>query len=110
MTFDWTGGGCLDQDPDVFHPPNNGYGLAKKICDGCILRPPCLIYALETEAANPVAGRHGMYGGFNPTERAAIQGLVQNKGWSNELLASVLSTPAPVDPKPSDPRRSTAGI
>jgi WhiB family redox-sensing transcriptional regulator len=47
---------------------------AKRVCAGCAVAQMCLADALETEHGVGAPSRHGIYGGLNPEERAAIGG------------------------------------
>jgi WhiB family redox-sensing transcriptional regulator len=72
---------CSKIDPDFFFPvddPLDDTGdssklkiysdehLAKAICDGCPLKLPCALYALQT-------GPQGIWGGTTESERLAIR-------------------------------------
>ena len=60
----------LHQDVDFFRA---GQGQAahvvrcKTICDGCVVRPECLAYALDNNE------QYGVWGGKTPNERKAMR-------------------------------------
>ena len=64
---------CMGTDPDLFFPlggsgePLAQAEAAKRVCDQCAVRVPCLQYALETNQAT------GVWGGTNEDERRAIR-------------------------------------
>lgn len=108
----WSRSGlCTDKPPEVFHPTNNAYAEARSICEQCIVRPICLVTALDTEASDPKGGRHGMYGGYGPRERGRIQTWLTDHGWSTELVYQLVDMPlpTPVEPNPALPRPSGDG-
>ncbi len=87
-------GACLSENPDIFHPTNNSYAYARHVCvSRCPVRMMCLVSALQAEATNPQDGRHGMFGGFGPNERQGIHDMLQEKGWSRELIESLVARP-----------------
>jgi len=45
---------------------------ARLVCAMCPVRDECLAFALDVESRPGVDGRHGIYGGLIPRERAAI--------------------------------------
>ncbi|MER7502599.1 WhiB family transcriptional regulator [Nonomuraea pusilla] len=73
MMLDWSRrAACLDLDPELFFPISmegpcqSQVEQAKKICNGCPVREPCLAYALSTRQA------HGVWGGTDPDERRSL--------------------------------------
>lgn len=66
---------CRGMDVSIFYRPDNERGTparrrdlrAKAICATCPVRRPCLDWALAT--AEP----YGIWGGFTPDERRALQ-------------------------------------
>ena len=65
---------CLGENPDLFFPVGQtGPAVAqveeaKKVCHRCVVREPCLRWALE-------AGMdHGVLGGLSVEERRALKG------------------------------------
>jgi WhiB family redox-sensing transcriptional regulator len=82
---DWLdGGACRDEDPDLFFPiASAGPGLvqvaaAKAVCARCVVREPCLRFALAASQD------HGVWGGMSEEERWAIR---QAQGDQAERLA-----------------------
>lgn len=72
--LDWLDlGACRDEDPDLFFPITSaGPGLAqvaaaKAVCARCVVREPCLRFALEARQD------HGVWGGLSEEERRAIR-------------------------------------
>lgn len=64
---------CVGHDPQLWHPPqHDGYGKGKAICNTCPVQTACLTEALEAEQGLSAWGRHGMYGGLTPEERAQL--------------------------------------
>jgi WhiB family redox-sensing transcriptional regulator len=68
MDTDWMARGkCRETDPTVFFPSDGiGVQVARRICDECPVKAPCLEYAL----ANRVD--HGVWGGTSERERRRI--------------------------------------
>jgi WhiB family transcriptional regulator, redox-sensing transcriptional regulator len=68
MDTDWMARGkCREMDPRVFFPSDGiGVQVARRICDECPEKGPCLEYAL----ANRVD--HGVWGGTSERERRRI--------------------------------------
>ena len=68
MDTEWMANGrCNDVPPSVFFPSDGvGVEAAKKICQDCAVRGPCLEYAL----ANRID--HGVWGGTSERERRRI--------------------------------------
>jgi WhiB family redox-sensing transcriptional regulator len=64
---------CVGTDPDLFFPlggsgaPLAQAEAAKRVCNQCTVRVPCLQYALETNQTT------GVWGGTNEDERRAIR-------------------------------------
>ena len=65
----WKSAACQDADPELFFPVSAaGLGRkdvvrAKAVCASCIVRRPCLQFALATHQA------HGVWGGTTEEER-----------------------------------------
>jgi WhiB family redox-sensing transcriptional regulator len=47
------------------------YQRAKNLCQQCPVQTDCLEYAMLIET-DPTYGRHGVYGGLSPDERATL--------------------------------------
>lgn len=59
---------CRNANPEIFYPEQGGSTKeAKRICEECPIRIPCLDYALENNE------RFGVWGGFSERERRKIQ-------------------------------------
>ena len=64
---------CLNEDPELFFPVGNtGPALAqieeaKKICERCSVKEPCLAWALES------GQDAGVWGGLSEDERRAMK-------------------------------------
>lgn len=64
---------CKGADPDWFHPTKETahyYQNAFALCDQCIVRTPCLEYAMSFLPQNDL---HGIYGGTTARERRAMR-------------------------------------
>jgi WhiB family redox-sensing transcriptional regulator len=68
---EWFGARCAEVDPDLFFEPDEKLRsyekakrviAAKRICNGCPLKPKCLNYALNHEVV-------GVWGGMSEKER-----------------------------------------
>jgi len=72
----WTGlAECATSDPDAWFPGSYDTAtaaMARRICQGCPVRPECLAYALDT------AEEHGIWGGLDPAERAQLRAARQD--------------------------------
>jgi WhiB family transcriptional regulator, redox-sensing transcriptional regulator len=68
MESNWMAvGNCANEPPTVFFPSDGvGVEVAKKICEGCPSKEPCLEYAL----ANRID--HGVWGGTSERQRRRI--------------------------------------
>jgi WhiB family transcriptional regulator, redox-sensing transcriptional regulator len=71
---DWRArGACVTADPDLFFPlSSSGPGLeqaarAKAVCARCVVRQPCLEFALATQQL------HGIWGGTSEEERILLR-------------------------------------
>lgn len=73
---------CRGVGGDFFFPPNNDdrsdvptgyYNQARKVCERCPVRPECLEAVLDMEQGLSVHSRHGIWAGFSPHERKAIE-------------------------------------
>jgi WhiB family redox-sensing transcriptional regulator len=59
---------CAQTDPEAFFPEKGGSTReAKRICQGCEVRPECLEYALHKDE------RFGIWGGLSERERRRIK-------------------------------------
>lgn len=59
---------CATADPESWFPERGGSSsTAKKICSGCPVRRPCLMYSLEADE------RFGVWGGYSERERRIIK-------------------------------------
>lgn len=74
---------CLTTDPEVGYPSQDGkrgkgkesaWLAAQAICKACPLelRQECLDVAMKAEGTTGANGRHGVFGGLDPQERAAL--------------------------------------
>ena len=65
---------CDGQDTDIFFPNTEaGEAVAKAYCRECQVRTWCLeVVALPAEGSKAKSGRHGIFGGLNPEERANL--------------------------------------
>ena len=71
---DWRGQArCLGSDPDFFFPlggtgaPLAQAEAAKQVCEECLVRTPCLQFALETNQGT------GVWGGTDEEERRSLR-------------------------------------
>ena len=74
MTMDWRHrAACRDVDPELFFPVGNtGPAIAqieeaKKVCNRCEVKEPCLAWALES------GQDAGVWGGLSEDERRALK-------------------------------------
>ncbi len=64
---------CLKEDPDLFFPIGEAGPAqdqvedARRVCHGCVVREPCLAWALEVGVAD------GVLGGLTGVERRALR-------------------------------------
>ena len=59
---------CAQTDPEAFFPEKGGSTReAKRICQGCEVRPECLEYALAHDE------RFGIWGGLSERERRKLK-------------------------------------
>lgn len=74
---------CLTTDPNVGFPGGEGkrgkaadvaHLTAKSLCADCpiAVKTECLEVAMKTEGAGGAGNRHGVFGGLDPEERAAL--------------------------------------
>ena len=74
---------CLTEDPEMGYPATDGKrgkshaereAQAKTVCRRCPfeLRQECLGVAMKAEGTTGASGRHGVFGGLDPQERAAL--------------------------------------
>ncbi|MCX5070842.1 WhiB family transcriptional regulator [Micromonospora lupini] len=65
----WSQAGlCAQTDPEAFYPEGGRSAVpAKRICQGCDVRPQCLTYALIT------GEEHGVWGGASANERRGME-------------------------------------
>ncbi|MGH9190212.1 MAG: WhiB family transcriptional regulator [Acidimicrobiales bacterium] len=68
MDMQWMAeGNCRTQPPSLFFPSDGvGVDVARRICEDCPVKEPCLEYAL----ANTID--HGVWGGASERERRRI--------------------------------------
>ena len=71
-----TDAACRDLPAHWWHPDEGkhatrAYAAARQICHACPVRTECLAWAMSVEV-NCRSGRHGMYGGLTPEERASL--------------------------------------
>ena len=68
MDYDWMQhGNCRNYPPATFFPSDGvGVDVARKLCESCPVKQPCLEYAL-TERVD-----HGVWGGCSERERRRI--------------------------------------
>lgn len=60
-------GSCRSVAPEVFFPSDGvGVDAARRICEGCPVKEPCLEYALVHRV------EHGVWGGASERERRRI--------------------------------------
>ena len=84
MTPEWMAQGrCRDLPPAVFFPSDGvGVDAARRICEECPVKSPCLEYALKNHID------HGVWGGTSERERRRIA--------RRRRLALAAGTPAAV--------------
>jgi WhiB family transcriptional regulator, redox-sensing transcriptional regulator len=68
MDTDWMAQGkCREMDPTIFFPGDGiGVQMARRICEECPVKGPCLEYALVNRVD------HGVWGGTSERERRRI--------------------------------------
>ncbi len=68
MGTEWMAeGNCREELPSLFFPSDGvGVEVARRVCEGCPVKAPCLEYAL----ANGID--HGVWGGASERERRRI--------------------------------------
>ena len=76
MSPDWhLDANCRDYDTDDFFPISttneDPYHLRRLVCQPCPVRQQCLTDIMRYEAT-ATGGRHGIFGGLTPTQRAAM--------------------------------------
>jgi len=60
-------GNCREEPPSVFFPSDGaGVDLARRLCETCPVKEPCLEYALRNRID------HGVWGGTSERERRRI--------------------------------------
>lgn len=65
---DWAAdAACRGVDPDVFHPVDGDYALARTYCERCPVRADCLAHALDHNE------RDGMWGGVDERARRRMR-------------------------------------
>ena len=63
---------CPETDPEAFFPEKGGSTReAKKVCEVCEVRGPCLEYALENDE------RFGIWGGKSERERRHLKAMLR---------------------------------
>lgn len=74
--------GCADRDPDLWFPNEAdevGRMVAKSICrHACDFRQVCLEMAMAHEGEKPKGSRHGVWGGLDEGQRAALARRLAN--------------------------------
>lgn len=65
---------CAGYNPEHWFPEVGGpvNTAAKAICRRCPVATKCLDYALDIEGDASQWGRHGIYGGMTPEQRAQL--------------------------------------
>lgn len=72
-------GNCNDLPPErMFGPSAPEIKAAKEICNNCVVKIPCLKYALENKI------RYGVWGGASERERIKMQQALRSQGLANE--------------------------
>ena len=68
MNIEWmAAGNCRDEPPALFFPSDGvGVEVARRICETCPVKEPCLEYALRNRID------HGVWGGASERERRRI--------------------------------------
>jgi WhiB family redox-sensing transcriptional regulator len=68
MDNEWmAGGNCRLEPPSTFFPSDGvGVEVAKRICEDCAVKAPCLEYALRNRID------HGVWGGASERQRRRI--------------------------------------
>ncbi|HEX3964267.1 MAG TPA: WhiB family transcriptional regulator [Trebonia sp.] len=65
-------GRCVQADSELFFPLRDGFGIeARVICRSCVVRLPCLAYAVIADE------RYGIWGGLDARERHNLQRRMQ---------------------------------
>ena len=60
-------GNCRQEPPSTFFPSDGvGVDVARRVCEGCPVKAPCLEYALRNRID------HGVWGGASERERRRI--------------------------------------
>lgn len=61
-------------DPDAWfaYGAQHSPAMARAMCSACPFTTECLTVALEREKGQPLAYRHGIWGGTTPSQRAAM--------------------------------------
>ncbi len=71
----WKHAACKDADPELFFPVSaagparEDIARAKAVCASCLVRRPCLQFALVTHQA------HGVWGGTTEEERRRLRSV-----------------------------------
>lgn len=105
-------GRCRDRRGTQFFHPDDDLGrisrrlreaAAKRLCDGCPVRPQCATHALA------VGEEYGVWGGFSESDRA----LLREVGWRDTVDASRLADVSKLERRVAEARarvaRSAAG-
>ncbi|QIV79575.1 WhiB family transcriptional regulator (plasmid) [Mycolicibacterium frederiksbergense] len=73
---------CPETDPEAFFPEKGGSTKeAKKVCQRCPVKDPCLQWALDNDE------RFGVWGGLSERERRRLQrGLDPNRTTDGEIV------------------------
>ena len=70
---------CVGHDPELWFrldktlTDRDATKLAVAICSTCPVREACLAQALKDEGGVSVTGRHGIFGGLTPEQRAGTR-------------------------------------
>ncbi|MFJ6440233.1 WhiB family transcriptional regulator [Streptomyces sp. NPDC091649] len=73
MSLDWMSDAvCAGVDPELWFPEGSGSSTrtAQRICAGCPVLAECREHTAELEGDAVSGGRHGMWGGQSPRQRA----------------------------------------
>ena len=98
MNTDWMRlGRCKDMDPAVFFPSDGvGVQAAQRVCAECVVRSPCLEYALVNKIGE------GVWGGASERQRKRLLGQRRRQDTSSAHPTSSV--------RPTLPVRTTAPV
>ena len=78
---------CNGFDPDLFFPERGASSEeAKAVCRGCVVREPCLEYALQS------GEKHGIWGGMSERQRRRLR---RERFVAGRVQAEVVTEPIP---------------